>query len=163
MSVSCSNVLWPQSLHDLAQVLPSSNLPRCSAPCSLYSQPCWLQCGPLSVLGVVMPHSIFLLLLPLLGTFFPRCSHGPFPYLLQISDQISNVLERLTWLPNLKLQHLHKAATSLVSFPNLFFFQVFISVWYANCFMYLLFSAPFPSPTQIRTLHKGSDGWNLST
>lgn len=120
MSVPCSNVLWPQRLPRSSPsspwLLPSSLL----SPCSLYSQPCWPQCGPLRVLGVVMPHSILLLLFPLLGTFFPRCSHGPFPYLLQISDQISNVLERPTWLPNLKLQHLQKAATSLVSFPNFF-------------------------------------------
>lgn len=167
MSVPCSNVLWPQRPPWSSPSSPWRLPPLLFSPLLTLPSNLRLQCGPW-VCWVLSCLTAFCSCGSLcLGHSFPDDHMGHF--LISFRSLIKyQMSERPTWRPNLKLRHLHKAATSLVSFPNLFFFQVIISIWNIICFMYLLFSAPLPSPKKICTLHKGRDfflfdSWNLST
>ena len=126
-------MFWPQFHLALTSL-------HCSPPCSLGPQPHWPPRGSLSMLGVLRLHSI--------GTF-------QFPYLLQASDQLSNVLQRPIWLPILKLRHLHNAVTWLPSFLNFFFF-----FFYCYCYSITVVCILSPSvhhipdkPTSLPHLH----------
>lgn len=116
-------MIWPQFHLALTSFF-------CSPPFLLGPQPHCPPCGSLNMLSTLMPHSFCTCWSLCLWHSFPdaHMPKNPTSYLFQDFDQMSNILERPIWLPQLKLKHLHNTITLLLSFLNYFDF------WYLSPF-----------------------------